>query len=124
PGRSGRRLCSIPGHGTANLILRQDVTTIDVSSEVNRRKRSVRTRLVATLLVFFALAVLVPSPAVVIFFFLFGLFALTIIAIRDLVASGFGETPGAGSSPSPMLAKVGPPLMVSGAGEAFPVLML
>lgn len=114
PGRSGRRLCSIPrsipGHGTANLILRQDVTTIDVSSEVNRRKRSVRTRLVATLLVFFALAVLVPSPVVVIFFFLFGLFALTIIAIRDLVASGFGETPRAGSSPSPMLAKVGPPL--------------
>jgi TM2 domain/GYF domain 2 len=95
---------------------------VDVGSAAARLRRSSHLRLVAVLVVASIVGLVLPGPAVGVFFFLFGSVVTVVVAARDLEARGSSETREAGR-PIGLLLKVGPPLFF-GSAQVFPVFLL
>lgn len=89
-----RRSAKPTENGVTDTAHRRGVARIEIGHEAHRRRARSRVRLVSTLTALCGLMLLLPSTLIFIFFVLFSLILLLVIAFRDLMSSGYWQTQG------------------------------
>ncbi len=100
--------------GAAHSSGQSGVTTVDVGHEAHKRLVRYRVRSFSVLTGVCGLILLIPSTILFIFSFFFGIVVVILIAMRDLVASGYWGNSGVSSAGRLDSVGTGPPLF---AGE-------